>query len=387
MEEMEEKEEIETTADNELNILIAGDVFPVPSNEEYFRAGDTEALFGEKVVTLFQQADYSVCNTEGCIADHTDAVRKVGPVVTAGSATLNALKRLGVRALTLGNTHMMDGGVTGFREYTSLLEESGIEYFGCGTDLEHMKNHILVEEKGVRVILYNVMEFFFNGATKNGPGGNLYDETRVLEELRELKKECDHLVVLYHGGFESTFYNTPLIRSRFHRMADAGADILISQHTHAIGNEEEYHGSLLIYGQGNFCFNLAKKVNECLMHGMLLSFCFTKDGYRVERHVVRRTEIGCVYDVEQDLSGQMERTKQHERLLSGDPEAEEIFLRENRKVSKVFIERLLKGFYGTEELPELSEKQIRILLLMLQAEEMNEMAVCYLTELLERYEK
>ena len=101
MDEMEEKEEIETTADNELNILIAGDVFPVPSNEEYFRAGDTEALFGEKVVTLFQQADYSVCNTEGCIADHTDAVRKVGPVVTAGSATLNALKRLGVRRKSL----------------------------------------------------------------------------------------------------------------------------------------------------------------------------------------------------------------------------------------------------------------------------------------------
>ena len=380
-------EDVRTTDDRELNILIAGDVFPVPSNEEYFRAGDTEALFGEKVVTLFQQADYSVCNTEGCIADHTDAVRKVGPVVTAGGATLSGLKRLGVNAVTLGNTHMMDGGATGFLEFLSLLEESGIEYFGCGTDLDHMKNHILVEEKGIRVILYNVMEFFFNGATKNGPGGNLYDETRVLEELRELKKECDHLVVLYHGGFESTFYNTPLIRTRFHRMADAGADILISQHTHAIGNEEEYHGSLLIYGQGNFCFNLAKKVNDCLLHGMLLSFYFTKEGYRVERHVVRRTEIGCVYDEEQDLSGQKARTQLHERLLSGNPEAEEIFLRENRKVSRVFIERLLKGFYGTDELPELSEKQIRILLLMLQAEEMNEMAVCYLTELLEKYEK
>ena len=380
-------EDVRTTDDRELNILIAGDVFPVPSNEEYFRAGDTEALFGEKVVTLFQQADYSVCNTEGCIADHTDAVRKVGPVVTAGGATLSGLKRLGVNAVTLGNTHMMDGGATGFLEFLSLLEESGIGYFGCGTDLDHMTNHVTVEQKGVRVTLYNVMEFFFNGATREGPGGNLYDETRVLSELRELKKDCDHLVVLYHGGVESTFYNTPLIRTRFHRMADAGADILISQHTHAIGNEEEYHGSLLIYGQGNFCFNLAKKVNDCLLHGMLLSFYFTKEGYRVERHVVRRTEIGCVYDEEQDLSGQKARTQLHERLLSGNPEAEEIFLRENRKVSRVFIERLLKGFYGTDELPELSEKQIRILLLMLQAEEMNEMAVCYLTELLEKYEK
>jgi poly-gamma-glutamate synthesis protein (capsule biosynthesis protein) len=282
---------------------------------------------------------------------------------------------------------MMDGGVTGYFDYISHLEESGIDYFGCGSDTDHMKNYILVEQKGIRVILYNVMEFFFNGATEKCPGGNLYDETRVLEELRELRKNCDHLVVLYHGGFESTFYNTPLIRTRFHRMADAGADILISQHTHAIGNEEEYHGSLLIYGQGNFCFNLAKKVNDCLLRGMLLNFIFTKEGYRVERHVVRRTEIGCVYDEEQDLSEQRERTKMHDRLLAGDPEAENVFLQENRKVSKVFIERLLKGFYGAIELPPFSEKQIRILLLMLQAEEMNEMAVCYFTELLEKYEK
>ena len=380
-------EDIRKAAGGELNILIAGDVFPVVSNEEYFIAGDTEALFGEKVITLFKDADYSVCNTEGCISDKTDAVSKVGPVVTAGTGTLNALKRLGVRAVTLGNTHMMDGGATGFLDYMSSLDKEGIAYFGCGSDLDHMKNYIMVEQKGVRVILYNVMEFFFNAATKQGPGGNSYDETRVLEELCQLKKECDHLVVLYHGGVESTFYNTPLIRSRFHRMADAGADILISQHTHAIGNEEEYHGSLLIYGQGNFCFNLAKKVNECLLHGMLLSFFFTKEGYRIERHVVRRTEIGCVYDEKQDLSGQRERSEMHKRLLAGDPEAEVIFLKENRKVSRVFIERLLMGFYGTDKLPEFSEKQIRILLLMLQSEEMNEMAVCYFTELLERYEK
>jgi len=375
------------TSDNELSLLLAGDVFPVAENEEYFNKGDTEALFGEKVVRLFQEADYSVCNTEGCIADHPESVRKAGPIVKAKAATLNALKQLGVRAVSLGNTHVMDGGAAGFREYTSLLTEAGIDYFGCGTNLDHMKNYILVEKNGIRVIIYNVMEFFFNAATKDGPGGNVYDETRVLEELRELKKECDHLVVLYHGGFESTFYNTPLVRTRFHRMADAGADILVSQHTHAIGNEEEYHGSLLIYGQGNFCFNLAKKVNECLLHGLLLSFRFTKEGYRLQRHVVRRTEIGCTYDEAQDLSGQKARTELHDRLLAGDPEAEAVFLQENRKISRIFVERMLRGFYGSEEIPELSERQIRILLLMLQSEEMNEMAVCYFTELLEKYEK
>ena len=32
------------------------------------------------------------------------------------------------------------------------------------------------------------------------------------------------------------------------RMADSGADIVISQHTHAVGVEERYNGAYLLYG-------------------------------------------------------------------------------------------------------------------------------------------
>jgi Putative enzyme of poly-gamma-glutamate biosynthesis (capsule formation) len=365
------------------NLLIAGDIFPVKTNKDYFISGDINTLFGEKVIKMFRDADYSVCNTEGCLTDNPDTVIKIGPVVTAETDTLNAIKALGVDAVTIGNTHIMDGGKNGYREYIEALEKYGIDHFGSGTDLSHMKNYILIDKNSVKVILYNVTEYFFNGVTVNSPGANIYDETPVLEELRKLKEKCDYLVVLYHGGLESTFYNSPVIRTRFHRMADAGADILISQHTHAIGEEEKYKDSLLIYGQGNFCFNLAKTVNEYLEYGMLLSFDFSKTGYNLQRHVVRRTETGCVYDDKQDLSGLMERTRLHDLLLKGDKEAEEIFLKENSDVSRHFIERLLKGFYGTDELPPYSRKQLMLILVMLQTDEMHEMAVRYFTDLLQ----
>ncbi len=370
-----------------LKLLIAGDVFPVESNRELFKAGDTEALFGKKVVQLFAEADYSVCNPEGCMADHPEKISKVGPTVTASTSCLSALQKLGIHAVTLGNTHTMDGGPTGYREYTEALNQLGIVHFGSGSDLSHMKTHIRIEEKGVRVILYNVTEFFFNGATETSPGAHIYDEAPILAELRELKKECDHLVVLYHGGAESTFYNTPLIRERFHRMADAGADILISQHTHAIGEEERYKDSLLIYGQGNFCFNLARKNNEHLAHGMLLSFAFSKDGYELEKHVVRRTEIGCEYEDDPDLSGYVERSKLHDLLLEGNRDATEIFLRENRKISRHFITRFMQGFYGTTELPQYNKKQLQIILTLLQSDEMREMAICYFTDLLDQMDR
>lgn len=362
------------------NILIAGDVFPVSGNNDLFAEGNINALFGEKVISLFRKADYSVCNTEGCITDHPDPISKAGPSVTAGTETLRAFTELGVDAVTVGNTHLMDGGINGYQEYTKALEERNIEYFGCGQDLDHMKTHLVLDKAGIRVILYNVTEFFFNTASADSPGAHVYDETPVLEELRELKRKCDHLVVLYHGGAESTFYNTPLIRTRFHRMADAGADILISQHTHAIGEEEHYHGSHLIYGQGNFCFNLAKKSNQYLQYGMLLSFTFTKDSYELKRHVVRRTDVGCIYDDAQDLSGLWQRSELHDQLLKGDKEAERIFLHANSDVSRRFTERLLMGFYGSQTIPEYTEKQLQIILMMLQSDEFHEMAVRYFSD-------
>ena len=64
-----------------------------------------------------------------------------------------------------------------------------------------------------------------------------------------------YLIVIYHGGIEKFRYPSPEIRKRFHRMADNGADVILSQHTHCIGCEEWYNGSYLLYGQGDFLFN------------------------------------------------------------------------------------------------------------------------------------
>ena len=50
-------------------ILIVGDLFPVPSNFDRFSAGDTDSLYGEKICSLFQSADYRICNLEGALTD------------------------------------------------------------------------------------------------------------------------------------------------------------------------------------------------------------------------------------------------------------------------------------------------------------------------------
>lgn len=306
-------------------IIIAGDLFPMPCNYDLFSAGDATAIFGKKLCNLFASADFRICNFEGCFTNSDEPVEKIGPSIKAPVETVRAVKNLGIDFATLGNTHSMDYGRQGFLDTCKTLSDNGIGYFGWGEDSSSVKSYAEIEDGGRKIILYNTTERFENAPREDYPGVNLYDEYRVCREISALKQSCDYLIVFYHGGIEGTHYNSEKMRTRFHRMADSGADVVISQHTHAIGEEERYNGAYLLYGQGNFCFHFRKDVTPLLAEGLVLELDFTDSGFTARPHRILRTEAGCVYDEAQDLSGFYERSKTHDALLSGDKQAAEEF--------------------------------------------------------------
>ena len=309
----------------ETRIIITGDMLPMPCNYELFRTGDTKALFGERLCELFAQADYRVCNLEGCFTDGDTAIEKIGPNIKAPTDTIHAIKKLGIDYATLGNTHSMDYGVQGFYDTCKTLTENEIGYFGWGENESAVKSCAVIEHNGRRIVLYNTTEQFENAPTPDRPGVNLYDEYRVCNEIRKLKESCDYLIVFYHGGIEGTHYNSKKMRTRFHRMADSGADVIVSQHTHAVGEEERYHGAYLLYGQGNFCFHFREQVTPLLSEGLVLELSFGDDGFTAKPHRILRTEKGCIYDEKQELDEFYRRSKAHDALLSGDENAEKEF--------------------------------------------------------------
>ena len=306
-------------------IIIAGDMLPMPCNYELFSAGDTQALFGDKLCALFDSADYRVCNLEGCFTDSDQAVEKIGPSIKAPEKTIAAIKKLGIDFATLGNTHSMDYGRQGYLDTCRTLDENDIGYFGWGDNADTIKSYVEIADGGRKIKLYNTTERFENAPQKDYPGVNLYDEYRVCREIRELKENCDFLIALYHGGIEGTHCNSEKMRARFHRMADNGADVVISQHTHAIGEEERYNGAYLLYGQGNFCFHFRPDVTPLLAEGLVLELDIGDSGFSAIPHRVLRTEKGCVYDEDQELSAFYERSKTHDRLLAGDETAKAEF--------------------------------------------------------------
>lgn len=282
-------------------ILIVGDLFPTEQNVSFFSKGDTDSLFGKEIIQLFSSADFTICNLEGALTDHLDKCRKTGPVKVAATSAVEAYKKLGIDLCILANNHVTDGGHQGMIDTMRTLDNAGIKHIGAGRNQNEIVRFVIQKVGGINIGFYNVSETMYNKPTNDTAGVWLYDEYVVCRELEQLKKQCDYLVMLYHGGIEKFPYPSPETRKRFHRMADCGADMILAQHTHCIGSEEYYKGSYLLYGQGDFLLkNFAPGLTDT---GLIVELVIENGQVQIKKHKVKSVDNLFVrYDEQQDLS-------------------------------------------------------------------------------------
>ena len=85
-------------------------------------------------------------------------------------------------------------------------------------------------------------------------GARPYDEYETMDDIRNAKTDCDRVIVIYHGGKEMCQYPSPRLLKLCRAMAKNGADVVLCQHSHCIGCYENFEGTHILYGQGNFHF-------------------------------------------------------------------------------------------------------------------------------------
>ena len=288
-------------------IIIVGDLFPVPSNFSMFAEGNISYLFGDKICEMFAQADYRICNMEGALTDNPAKCEKIGVSLYAPTAMVNAYKQLNINCCNLANNHITDAGSNGVMDTMTTLDSVGITHLGAGKNEDDIRKYVFFEVGGKKVCLYNVAETIFNAPSKTKPGAHIYDEYVVCKEIETLKKECDYLIVVYHGGAERYRYPTPQIKKRFHRMADSGANMVLSQHTHCVGSEEYYKGAYLLYGQGNFLFRSFN--NEFTDTGLILEVVFENGDVIINKHLVEAIQDTVRYAAQQNFTDFYERSE------------------------------------------------------------------------------
>lgn len=366
-------------------IVIAGDLLPTEKNIKLFEKGESEKIFGQKVCKLFSDADFSIINLEGALTDSNEKQLKVGPILKAPIATINGIKNLGVKAVALANNHITDYCNKGYEDTVETLEKAGIQHVGSGYNEECIKSYLSIQLGNKKVCIYNVSETFFNTPGKNCAGCNLYDEWLVLNEIKEIKKTHDYIIVIYHGGAEEFPYPTPMVRNRFHRMAECGADFVTAQHTHCIGCEELYKDSYLLYGQGNFIF--ARMKHPVTKQGLITEISFNdseKNPIKITHYRIHVSEQDILeFDENQDFSDFIARSKEiqtsdeigvkYQQFEYHNPIVKNRFLKACQGVGlNSLLARYLPGFYVKYCMEKYSQRQLLRMLLSYEAERCSE---------------
>jgi poly-gamma-glutamate synthesis protein (capsule biosynthesis protein) len=259
-----------------MEILIAGDLAPTPtqSNIELFNKPNLENMLGEELLSLWNHADARIFNLETPLIDKENPIDKCGPNLITPTSTIKGIKDLNPSLVTLANNHILDQGEHGLFATQNILLKNNIPYIGAGGNLSKASQPHIFNQDVIKVGVYACAEHEFSIATEKTAGANPFDPLESLDHISSLKRNCDYVIVLYHGGKEHYRYPSPYLQKVCHKIVDKGADLIICQHSHCIGCFEEYQNSTIVYGQGNFVFN--KQDNEFWNSGLIIRIYFNK---------------------------------------------------------------------------------------------------------------
>lgn len=238
-----------------MSIIIGADIVPSASNKNFFVNGDIASLVGDGLINVLKDSDLRVFNLETPLTDVVAPIKKNGPTLRADSATVNGIKKIGVDLVTLANNHIMDQGVLGLESTITLLDENKIDHLGAGRNLKEALKANVIQVKGRKIGFYACAEHEFSIAEECFPGANPFDFLESFDHIADLRRNCDFLIVLYHGGKEHYQYPSPMLQRVCRKFVEKGAGLVVCQHSHCIGCEEKYKHGTIIYGQGNFIFD------------------------------------------------------------------------------------------------------------------------------------
>lgn len=239
-------------------ILFCGDLMPggvLPYQEDYMSKAVQEYL---------DSFDLRIGTLEAAIGTGLayDEIKMQGRanIVYARNEDFYRIKEMGFNVVSLANNHVGDLGDEGLKNTIKLLREAGIQYCGAGMNIEEASKPAIIEYNGktMAILAYCMYGNKYLGyvelAGVDKAGVNPLDIDKVVDDITQLKKKYDYVVVMPHWGREYQYFPMLECKTMAYRMIDAGADLIVGSHAHNIQPVIKYRSKYIYFGLGNFLF-------------------------------------------------------------------------------------------------------------------------------------
>jgi poly-gamma-glutamate capsule biosynthesis protein CapA/YwtB (metallophosphatase superfamily) len=243
-------------------LLFTGVIVPARCVQAAIDArGDTDYPYAE-VRDIITQADLAVGTLNATIGDyppHTGCVPTY--VLVGGAGNADALARAGFDVMSVATNHIKNCGLTNcgdraFYDTLANLARVGILAVGAGANLEAAMRPLVVTVSGVRfgiVSLGQIEAMAF--ASADTPGIAPLDEANLRAAIAAARQVADVVIAMPHWGPEDSPMPNPSQRQLAQIAVEAGADLVVGNHTHVVQAIQEIDGVTVFYGLGNFVFD------------------------------------------------------------------------------------------------------------------------------------
>lgn len=254
-----------TQAEPSVRLAAVGDIMLANVVAQNMAAQGIDQPF-ELVAPYLQQADITFGNLEGTLTERGTA-RPKNFTFRTPPALSGGLVNAGFDILSVANNHTMDFGAQGLEDTLAALDFIGIARQGAGANEAEARTPVILEANGLRIgflsyvnVGQEVNSNYVNetaAADEDSPGVAWARPEDVTADVAALKPQVDVVVVSMHIGIEGSFTLRDWQTDTAHAAIDAGASLVLGHHAHVLQRIEHYGDGVIIFGLGNFVFDVA----------------------------------------------------------------------------------------------------------------------------------
>ncbi len=222
---------------------------------------DVDYLYDEPRA-LIQSADLAIGTLNAAISDYAPRTGcRPTFVLVGGSENADALARAGFDVMSVATNHIKNCGLTNcgnraFFETMDNLHRVGILPVGAGNNIAEAEQPVVVEVNGIRfgfVSLGQIEPLAFAGGET--PGIAILTAESLSRAVLAAREVADVVIAMPHWGPEDVPNPNYLQLGLAPVAVEAGADLVVGNHTHVVQAVEVIDGVPVFYGLGNFVFD------------------------------------------------------------------------------------------------------------------------------------
>jgi len=245
-------------------------------------AGNADYIFDE-VRSLISEADIAVGTFNATMSDYPPHTGCISTYVLVGSSSnADALERAGFDVMSVATNHIKNCGLSNcgnraFFDTLDNLRRVGILPVGAGKNLAEAMQPVVVTANGVRfgiVSLGQIEPMAFAG--KDTPGIAVLNDENLKKAIAAARQVSDVVIAMPHWGPEDVPWPNGIQLNLAHRLVEAGADLVVGNHTHVVQAIQQIDGVQVFYGLGNFVFDQWPRDHQ---QGVILEVTFEGKRY------------------------------------------------------------------------------------------------------------